>query len=671
MNEFIGGVEIIEPGVAKIKIKEKSNVVKMPAKAQKQKDSAPYGDGAYKNIDGAIHHVRKTKEGAVFWAKICNFTAYIESTRSIDDGLQRQTKYTISGVREDGAKLPKIEVIDTKFHAGTWVNENWGLSARIEPTASAARRVTDAIHVFSIENGNIPSKDSRSFLGWEFEKGMWRYLHNDGAITKDGLDESVNVELSGNMSRYRLPSPDMDRCKSSFRLVNDFLNISESNPKIGAALFAAVVRAPLYTAEAIDFCLFLQGTTGSKKSSTAAVALSFFGDFTFRTLTQNWHSSESDLEMTAFCGNCALTVFDDWKLGGGTASDAARMRSKLERFGQSTGNQAGRGRRNADLSARPTPYNRSMSVITAEELPSSSSLLARMLVLTINKNDVDLRKLTHLQGAAKDGHLAAIMSSYTQWLAPRMSKLCKTLPDHIVKRRTAAIAEGFASSHPRAPDIYGSLSAAIDIFFQFAVESKLIGLTDAEQQILEIERRLKAAFTEQAEHQQEADIVRRFMALLATALSSGQAHIADAASDHIPTRSPERFGWRRSNGFLKRDVMDRSTDPQEQQDVDGRFFEYEPRGPRIGWVKGNEIWLDADAAFAAAQAVASQQREPILTTKNAILQQMVEKKIIEQTSTRKTGSVISTVPRTINGSKRRVAVILEKSLYDEVNDEQN
>src|SRR5690606_25666850 len=144
--------------------------------------------------------------------------------------------------------------------------------------------------------------------------------------------------------------------------------------------------------------------------------------------------------------------------------------AKAERLIRNTGNQAGRGRRGSDMQAKAAPYNRSMTLITGEDLPKGQSLLGRLLILELTRADVDTNTLTKLQEAAEAGQLAGFMSAYLQWLAPRLDDLKKQFPQAVTSFRDAAIRDGFADSHPRAPEIYANLVAGSELLLDFLTD---------------------------------------------------------------------------------------------------------------------------------------------------------------------------------------------------------
>ena len=137
-----------------------------------------------------------------------------------------------------------------------------------------------------------------------------------------------------------------------------------------------------------------------KKIAVAAIALAFFGSFTARSFPGNWSDSVNDAEAKSHQSKDAIFVMDDFKPSV-SQTEAAKLHAMAERLISNTGNQAGRGRRDSTMQAKAAPYNRSMMLVTAEDLPRGQSLLGRLLILELTRADVDNSVLTRLQQAAQ------------------------------------------------------------------------------------------------------------------------------------------------------------------------------------------------------------------------------------------------------------------------------
>jgi hypothetical protein len=111
-----------------------------------------------------------------------------------------------------------------------------------------------------------------------------------------------------------------------------------------------------------------------KKSAITALPLAFFGDFDARHFPGNFSDTDNSLELKGFQAKDGIFVVDDYKPSG-NQTEAAKLHAKIERFVRDTGNQGARGRLTTDLKQKQAPYNRSLTLITGEDLPRGQSLL--------------------------------------------------------------------------------------------------------------------------------------------------------------------------------------------------------------------------------------------------------------------------------------------------------
>ncbi|MBF6648951.1 cell wall-binding protein [Methylobacter sp. BlB1] len=604
--------------------------------------------GDYAIISNAFHQIKSVRTGpdgqGFVEIPLCDFVCQIIEEVTQDDGLQDQSFLRIEGRRKDGLSLPMVDVPANKFYStqANWVNEHYGTLAFVYPGASKRDNLRAAIHLYSKLQGDVPRRRVFRYTGWKRINDQWHYLTGSGAITASGLHENVQVDLgAGHMSRYALPAPcNLQQVKEVLPIVLRLLAICPGKPHIGAALLATVARAPLGECHPTDFALFIHGVTGAKKSAITAIPLAFFGDFNARRFPANFSDTDNDLEAKAFQVKDGIFVIDDFKPSV-NQSEAAKVHAKAERLIRNTGNQAGRGRRGSDMQAKAAPYNRSMTLITGEDLPKGQSLLGRLLILELTRADVDTNTLTKLQEVAEAGQLARFMAAYLQWLAPRLDDLKKQFPQAVTSFRNAAIRDGFATSHPRAPEIYANLVAGAELLLDFMTD---IGALDSETSsgtMLDIERYLQGAFTEQAAYQHEQDEVERFLELLRASFASGNAHIACRLNQGPPPSRPHAWGWRS-------DVVDMAGDKI-----------YKPTGDCIGWYcdKQREVWLEQNAAFAVAQRLAKMQGDAFLLSPPSLWRRMGEKGLVLATEARANGTKQLNVKRVIGGRSKRVMIL--------------
>ncbi len=641
----------IKPDIKKPKEKGGGSGGKGPGKV------VTFGD--YSTKDGKFHQIKTVRAGpdggGTVEFPLCDFTCRIVEEVTADDGLTDAAFLRIEGRRCDGVPLPLVDVPAKLFFAcqGIWANEYWGTLPLIYTGNAKKDSLRVCIQLYSRLNGDIPRRTVFRFTGWKKINDLWHYLTGSGAITAAGLVDGVQVDLgAGHMGLYTLPPPlagdELIQAWNDARLL---LGVCPNKPHIGAALLAAVARAPLGECKANNFAIWVHGVTGSMKSSLVAIVQSFFGNFQEGTFPANWSDSANDCEMKSHQIKDGVFTVDDFKPSVSRA-EADKLYAMAERLIRNTGNQAGRGRRDANMQAKAAPFNRSLMLITAEDLPLGQSLLGRLLLLELNIFDVDLQGvLIPLQEAAKAERFTGLMSAYLQWLAPRLDMLKMDIPKIVEQYRNAALRAGFAASHPRAPEIYANLVAGAEIFLDFLEDVGAINRDEYNNLLGEIERNLQDAFREQGAYQTEQDEIERFLELLRSVLSSGDAYISSKHKQGPPMEGKEfhlpfLYGWKSS-------VSD-----------DSDSNSYSPCGECVGWYSEAgtggpaEVWLIPDTAFKVAQEVARKQGAPILMTASTLWRRMQEKKLLLKTEPDKqTNKPRTTVHRKVVGGGRRVLVI--------------
>jgi hypothetical protein len=530
---------------------------------------------------------------------------------------------------------------------GNWPNEHWGTTPFIYPGAAKKDNLRAAIHLYSNLNGDVTPRVIYKYTDWKKLNDAWVYLTGSGAITANGLIDGFEIDLgSGHMSRYQLPAPLAgDELKQAVNETLLLMTICPNKPHIGAALLAAVGCVPLGECHPTDFVLVLHGLTGSKKSELAALGLGFFGDFDARRLPSNFSDTDNSIEVKTFQAKDAIHVIDDFKPSVSQA-EAARLYSKAERLIRNTGNQGGHGRLTSEGQTKAAPYNRSLAIVTGEDLPKGQSLLGRSLVIELSRADVDVKSLTQLQKARDMGKLSGVMAAYLQWLAPRLDQLKKDFSTYVKQYRDSAIRDGIASSHPCAPEIYANLVAGAEKFIDFMQDVGAISIEQANILNAEIETGLRQAFSEQAAYQIEQDEVERFMQLLRAAFSSGSCHIANRLDQGPPAVRPFAWRWRDAGENL---VGDKN---------------FNPMGDSIGYhcdASGTapaEAWLIQDNAFKIAAQFARNQGDSLLLSAASLWRRMEERGLIVHTGLdTRTGKRRSTVKRIVAGRSARVMIL--------------
>ena len=114
--------------------------------------------------------------------------------------------------------------------------------------------------------------------------------------------------------------------------------------------------------------------------------------------------------------------------------------------------------------------------------------------------------------------------------------------------------------------------------------------------------------TAQQDHQAGEEPVSRFLALLAGAIAGEHAHVADARTLDAPRKDAAYWGWRERTVGTGENARD----------------EWHPLGPCIGWVQGDRLYLEPEAAFHAVQRFAEGQQAPLPITQRTLWKRMRE-----------------------------------------------
>ena len=544
-----------------------------------EKKAKPQSRAEYTVDNGNMVWSKPTKNGPVP-VYLSNFAARIVSDVQRDDGAETTREYELFVTLHN--EVLRFPISAAEFGSLRWVDDQLGAGAMIEP--GQAMRMLAAIKAMS---DDFIKRKVYAHTGWRRIGDDYVYLHGAGAIGTIGTVENIKTDLDSiGLSRYVLPDPidDQDAVRASLAIIDITVK------PVTMLLLGTVYRAPL---GAVGHTSYLVGQTGSFKTALSALAAQHFGaDMHANALPASWMDTANSIEALSFHCKDGLLVVDDFAPQ--ATVDTAKLHQSAARFIRAQGNLMGRKRMRADTSLRPSKPPRGSTLSSGEDIPLGHSVRARLVIAEIKKDDVDVDRLTEAQRQAADGVFAQAMAGYIKWLAPRIAEIQKNSNQEIADLRNR-----FHSAHARTPDAFAEIMRGWQYFLQYAVE--IGAVSEAEAQGI-----LKQAFSAMGElleiqeaHQQAADPVTKFFRFLSSAISAGNAHIA--GMEQVIPLEPESWGWR-SRGH-------------------GMSSSWESRGSQIGWLDGDDLWLDPDAALKAANDMASPTGK-ITTSANTLVKRM-------------------------------------------------
>jgi hypothetical protein len=268
-----------------------------------------------------------------------------------------------------------------------------------------------------------------------------------------------------------------------------------------------------------------------------------------------------------------------------------------------------------------------------------------MLIIEVGHADVDWGRLTTCQEAARHGDYAQVMAAFVGWLARDYGTIQERLAEELRELRDKASRSG---GHRRTPGIVADLALGLRYFLSFAQDTG--ALTEEEADGL-WERGWAAivdAAAKQEGHQAASEPAARFLELLSAAVASGRAHVAGTDGNE-PAQNTQAMGWR------------------ERIIGTGDFAaeEWQPQGDRIGWVDGENLYLEADASFRVAQEQA-RGGETLTLHPRTLRKRLRERGFLLSTDVERE---TLTVRRTIEGVKDRAVLHLGKrSLFSRISE---
>ncbi len=564
--------------------------------------------------------------GGLSQVQLTNYQAAIRTNIQLDDGVEKKREFEI--VAELMSRRSPFTIPASEFARMEWPIERLGAAAITFPNQKEYARA--AIQSFSM---TAEERCIYTHTGWCKVDGQWLFLHAGGAIGGTGAVSVINVRLAGSMNCYELRLPANSAAMIS--AVKASLELLELGPpSISFPLLAATYRAVFGEA---DFALHVAGETGAFKSEVAALHQQHFGATMNRLkLPGAWSSTGNALESLAFHAKDALFVIDDFAPQGNSA-DVARYHGAADRVFRAAGNHAGRSRLDSTARLREPKPPRALILSTGEEVPRGQSIRARLLILELSKNTIDIAALTACQSDANSGRYAESMGGFVQWLASRGDEARGQFDRLVAQYRSRALG---SASHARTPDIVASLQAGFESFLEYAVESGAIAAAQRDRLARRCWDALSEAATAQAKHQAATEPAARFLTLLRSLVASGRAHL-EARNGGPPARSPVSCGWRENSGTSA------------------------PLGECIGWVEEDDVYLEPTVAFRLAQIAARDAGEALTVGEHTLRKRLREKGLLASVDKK---HETLTIRRTISGSTKDVLHLLRATVLPGVSD---
>ena len=560
----------------------------MSKEKNSNQDSYPY-----EIRDNCLYVTTVSKRGSST-TKVCNFVPRIVSEKTVDDGAVTEKTLVLSGIHADGSTLPPVEVNGADLSNFNWLLDKWGAKCIIE----VGQRCKDQLRYYIQTTSEYAEQLTEYHVtGWKKIDGEWHFLLPG--------DDSLNVTLKGKLRYY---CGERNWSKTDLHTAKLLYTMPPARKEIIHPLLAFAFLTPLneFLRQAgcmPKFTLFLTGRTGTRKSTIAALILSFFGAFTSTDLPMSFQDTANSITANAFTLKDVLTCIDDFY-----PSDNAEMKklnTTAQKIMRAYGDRTGRGRMRADCTLMENRPPQGNAIITGELRPDvGESGIARYFPLELKDGDVNLAYLTEYQEEAAQGVYRRTMYAYTEWLKRRFicdddheEKFVKRLRELYDFYRSDFLSHG-VKCHGRLPEIVACLMIGMRFFLYFLKENGVIFQDEKDEEIKNFSDLLLRVAAQQAvdiEYEKPANIfVRKLYALM----ESGDVVLKKKGShgDYTPS-----------------------------------FFS--------GIVNSDYLMIHLDSVFPLIKKLCSDSGEAFPYTKNSIMKALVEEGIAEpgrQSTTRVT-----------------------------------
>ena len=415
--------------------------------------------------DNCLFETGNSKQGD-YTKKLCNFVPGAIGEIIKDDGVSFERYVQLGGIHQSGRQLPEIAIPAGEVEGLGWIVKYWGMDCILEPGLKTKASVWNAIQSTALDMERITVFSS---TGWRHVDGNWRYLLPG--------DEHYTVELPGKMHDYGM---ERSYNQIDIRTAASLLWQPLAPEEIMLPLLSFTFLSPLnhfLKAAGCEpkFVLLLTGKTGSRKSTLAALMLSFFGKFTASELPLSFRDTANSILLNAFSLKDVLTCIDD--LHPTSRMEEPKMNGTAQAIMRAYGDRTGKGRLRSDstlMESRPPQGN---AIITAEFAPDiGESGTARYFALELKEKDVDLETLTAFQNEADDGTFQRGMFAYTEWIRESFLFSEESVWNFQKYLRTRFLfyrdrfREGGTQCHGRVLETVAQLEIGMEFFLRFLHE---------------------------------------------------------------------------------------------------------------------------------------------------------------------------------------------------------
>lgn len=464
--------------------------------------------------------------------KLADFVPTLISEITRDDGTEQKKMFKVGAVHKSGIKLSEQIVSADEMQNMKWLLNRWGALGAAQPKQNVLSKIC---HAIMLTKGEVKFETMYLQIGWKKINGEYVFL-------MPTQNSPFTVELQGKLKNYSFTEKGSqeDLIYLSAMLENSFAPQCVMLPLLAVTFLCPLNHFLKSAGCEPKFVTALIGKTGSRKSTLAALFLSFFGKFSASDLPMSFHDTANSILSNIYYLKDVLTCIDDFHPSG--MFHEQEMKSIAQNISRYYGDRIGRARLNSKAELQSSKPPTGNAIITAEYTPEISvSGSARYFNIELNENDVQLDDLSEYQQLANDGVLCGIMQSYIEWIKnvylDDESAFVKTLEDVFLKYRKFYLDRLCANRikfHNRTPDMLAHLKIGFAFLLVFLKSKNQINKSELDKFEKVFDEIVLKAVSANAEIIELENPTTRFCEKLKSLLDSGRCYVETKGLDSTP-----------------------------------------------------------------------------------------------------------------------------------------
>lgn len=544
---------------------------------------------------GCLYEMVNIKD-QVIPVKLADFVPVLVAEITRDDGTEQTKMFKVSAVHKSGITLPEVTVSAEEMQSMKWLLNRWGAYGAAQPKQNVLSKICHAI---------LSTKTVVEFRTVYLQTG-WKKINGEYVFLMPNTQRQISVELQGKLKNYSLSNKfsQDDLIYLSAMLENSFAAQNVMLPLLAVTFLCPLNHFLKIAGYEPKFVTAIIGKTGSRKSTLAALFLSFFGKFSASDLPMSFHDTANSILSNIYYLKDVLTCIDDFHPSG--MLHEQEMKSIAQNISRYYGDRIGRARLNSKSelqSSRPPTGN---AIITAEYTPEISvSGSARYFNIELNENDVNLDELSEYQQLAGSGTLNGIMRLYIDWIKDVYlvdeSLFVKMLEDMFSKYRSdfiSVLCRSKIKFHNRTPDMLAHLKIGFSFLLMFLNMSEQITKSEFDKFEKIFDEIILKSVSDNTEIIELENPTTKFCEKLRSLLDSGRCYVEIRGAEGSP---------RQKNC--------------------------------LGLQDDNYYYLFADAAHSEVRKLCAEQGEHFSISKNELLRQLRKDGILISRTSRNTISI--------------------------------